>query len=98
MIAFPACQCAAIGERKLINNGQVGDAFIIHAPFIAGTKCRLAVGNRRGLLLPNGTTNKEKCNIFDFSWKRSSYTRVEERLSKYQRYLRGNDYVALVRY
>lgn len=70
---------------------------VIHAS-IAGTRVigRLTVGNRRGLLVPNTTTDQELQHLRNSLPDTVSMQRVEERLSALGNVVACNDYVALV--
>jgi translation initiation factor 6 len=57
---------------------------------------RLTVGNKRGLLLPNTTTDQEMLHIRNSLPDSVAVQRVEERLSALGNCLVCNDYVALI--
>jgi len=70
---------------------------VVHAS-IAGCRIigRLAVGNKRGLLLPNTTTDQELLHIRNSLPDTVVVQRVEERLSALGNVITTNDHVALV--
>jgi translation initiation factor 6 len=70
---------------------------VIHAS-IAGCRFvgRVAVGNKRGLLLPNTTTDQEMQHIRNALPDSVAVQRVEERLSALGNCIVANDHVALV--
>jgi len=57
---------------------------------------RLSVGNSKGLLLPNATTDQELLHIRNSLPENIVVQRVEERLSALGNVIAANDYVALV--
>lgn len=57
---------------------------------------RLSVGNSKGLLLPNATTDQELLHIRNSLPEQITVQRVEERLSALGNVIACNDYVALV--
>jgi len=57
---------------------------------------RLTVGNKRGLLLPNTTTDQEMLHIRNSLPDEVVVSRIEERLSALGNVIATNDYVALV--
>jgi len=65
---------------------------------IAGCRVigRLTAGNRKGLLLPNTTTDQELQHIKDSLPEKVQVQRVEERLSALGNCIAANDYVALI--
>jgi len=65
---------------------------------IAGCRIigRLTVGNRRGLLLPNTTTDQELLHIRNSLPDSVVVQRIEERLSALGNVIATNDYVALI--
>ncbi|KAJ2136853.1 Eukaryotic translation initiation factor 6 [Coemansia sp. RSA 678] len=70
---------------------------VIHIS-IAGTRIigRLTAGNRRGLLVPNSTTDQELQHIRNSLPESVAIQRIEERLSALGNVIACNDYVALV--
>ncbi|KAJ2160273.1 Eukaryotic translation initiation factor 6 [Coemansia sp. RSA 552] len=70
---------------------------VIHTS-IAGTRIigRLTAGNRRGLLVPNSTTDQELQHIRNSLPDSVAIQRIEERLSALGNVIACNDYVALV--
>ncbi|KAJ1665169.1 Eukaryotic translation initiation factor 6 [Coemansia sp. RSA 1813] len=70
---------------------------VVHAS-IAGTRIigRLTAGNRRGLLVPNTTTDQELQHLRNSLPDSVAIQRVEERLSALGNVIACNDYVALV--
>ncbi|CAH0477023.1 unnamed protein product [Peronospora belbahrii] len=70
---------------------------VVHAS-IAGCRFvgRVAVGNKRGLLLPNTTTDQEMQHIRNALPDSVVVQRVEERLSALGNCIAANDHVALV--
>ncbi|KAJ2237211.1 Eukaryotic translation initiation factor 6 [Coemansia sp. RSA 1722] len=70
---------------------------VIHTS-IAGTRIigRLTAGNRRGLLVPNTTTDQELQHLRNSLPDSVAIQRVEERLSALGNVIACNDYVALV--
>jgi translation initiation factor 6 len=78
--------------------GELGDVIpIVHAS-IAGTRIigRLTVGNRRGLLVPNATTDQELQHLRQSLSDEVKIQRVEERLSALGNCISTNDHVALI--
>lgn|SRR3990167_385925 len=65
---------------------------------IAGTRIvgRLTAGNRKGLLLPNTTTDQEMLHIRNWLPEEVVVQRIEERLSALGNVIVANDHVALV--
>ncbi|KAI9500484.1 Eukaryotic translation initiation factor 6 [Coemansia spiralis] len=77
---------------------ELGDVIpVVHAS-IAGTRVigRLTAGNRRGLLVPNTTTDQELQHLRNSLPDSVAIQRVEERLSALGNVIACNDYVALV--
>ncbi|KAJ2402303.1 Eukaryotic translation initiation factor 6 [Coemansia sp. RSA 2559] len=77
---------------------ELGDVVpVVHAS-IAGTRIigRLTAGNRRGLLVPNTTTDQELQHLRNSLPDSVAIQRVEERLSALGNVIACNDYVALV--
>ncbi|KAJ2817038.1 Eukaryotic translation initiation factor 6 [Coemansia erecta] len=70
---------------------------VIHTS-IAGTRIigRLTAGNRRGLLVPNTTSDQELQHIRNSLPESVAIQRIEERLSALGNVIACNDYVALV--
>ncbi|KAJ2720312.1 Eukaryotic translation initiation factor 6 [Coemansia sp. Benny D115] len=70
---------------------------VVHTS-IAGTRIigRLTAGNRRGLLVPNTTTDQELQHLRNSLPDSVAIQRVEERLSALGNVIACNDYVALV--
>jgi translation initiation factor 6 len=70
---------------------------VVHAS-IAGCRIvgRLTAGNRRGLLVPNTTTDQELQHLRNALPDEVAIQRVEERLSALGNVIACNDYVALV--
>lgn len=70
---------------------------VVHTS-IAGTRIigRLTVGNRRGLLVPNTTTDQELQHLRNSLPDAVAIQRIEERLSALGNVVACNDYVALV--
>lgn len=70
---------------------------VLHAS-IAGTKLvgRLTAGNRKGLLVPNTTTDQELQHLRNSIPDSVQIRRIEERLSALGNVIACNDYVALV--
>lgn len=78
--------------------GELADVMpVIHAS-IAGTRIigRLTVGNQRGLLVPNTTTDQELQHLRNSLPDKVMIQRVEERLSALGNCIVSNDYVALI--
>jgi len=65
---------------------------------IAGTRIvgRLTAGNRRGLLVPTGTTDQELQHLRNSIPDEVKIQRIEERLSALGNVIATNDHVALV--
>ncbi|GJQ11359.1 hypothetical protein GpartN1_g3150.t1 [Galdieria partita] len=79
--------------------GELADHIpVVHATVGGGCRCigRLAVGNRRGLLLPNSTTDQELLHIRNSLPDSVVVQRCEERLNALGNCIVTNDYVALV--
>jgi len=92
------CLVAAGGRSMQVFENELSD----HIPVIHGTIAgcrilgRLTVGNRKGLLLPNTTTDQEMLHIRNSLPEEIVVQRVEERLSALGNCVVTNDYVALV--
>ena len=70
---------------------------VIHCSIDGGRYIgRVSVGNKNGLLLPNGTTDKELQYIRDCLPEGVKVRRVEERLSALGNCIATNDHVALI--
>jgi len=92
------CLVAAGGRSMHVFENELSD----HIPVITGTVAgcrilgRLTVGNRKGLLLPNTTTDQEMLHIRNSLPAEVVVQRVEERLSALGNCVVANDYVALI--
>ncbi|CAG9534488.1 unnamed protein product [Cercopithifilaria johnstoni] len=78
--------------------GELADVIpVIHCS-IAGTRIigRVTVGNRRGLLVPNDTTDQELQHLRNSLPDNVNVRRVDEKLSALGNVIACNDYVALV--
>jgi len=94
------CLVAIGGSENFYSvfESELGDVIpVIHAS-IAGTRIvgRLTVGNRRGLLVPNTTTDQELQHLRNSLPDSVQIQRIEERLSALGNVIACNDYVALV--
>ncbi|CAI2163887.1 13302_t:CDS:2 [Funneliformis geosporum] len=94
------CLVAIGGSENFYSvfEGELGDVIpVIHAS-IAGTRIvgRLTVGNRKGLLVPNTTTDQELQHLRNSLPEPVQIQRIEERLSALGNVIACNDYVALV--
>lgn len=94
------CLVAIDGSENFYSvfEGELGEVIpVIHCS-IAGTRIvgRLTAGNRKGLLLPNTTTDQEMLHIRNALPDAVKVQRVEERLSALGNVIACNDYVALV--
>lgn len=78
--------------------GELSDTIPVFHASIADSAIvgRLSVGNRKGMLLPNSTTDQELQHIRNSLPDGISLQRVEERLSALGNVIACNDYVALV--
>jgi len=78
--------------------GELGDVIPVIHTSIGGTRIigRLTAGNRKGLLLPNTTTDQELQHLRNSLPDAVAVQRVEERLSALGNVIACNDYVALV--
>ncbi|KAJ2417789.1 Eukaryotic translation initiation factor 6, partial [Coemansia sp. RSA 2531] len=76
----------------------LGDVVPVVHTSIAGTRIigRLTAGNRRGLLVPNSTTDQELQHLRNSLPDSVAIQRIEERLSALGNVIACNDYVALV--
>ncbi|KAJ1833801.1 Eukaryotic translation initiation factor 6 [Coemansia sp. RSA 2706] len=77
---------------------ELGDVVPVIHTSIAGTRIigRLTAGNRRGLLVPNSTTDQELQHLRNSLPDSVAIQRIEERLSALGNVIACNDYVALV--
>jgi translation initiation factor 6 len=77
---------------------ELGPKIPVIQTTIAGTKIlgRMTAGNRKGLLLPSGTTDDELKRVRNSLPEAVSVRRVEEKLSALGNCIACNDYVALV--
>ncbi|KAJ1801126.1 Eukaryotic translation initiation factor 6 [Coemansia sp. RSA 2399] len=94
------CLVAIGGSENFYSvfESELGDVVpVVHAS-IAGTRIigRLTAGNRRGLLVPNTTTDQELQHLRNSLPDSVAIQRVEERLSALGNVIACNDYVALV--
>eukprot|EP01085_Mycamoeba_gemmipara_P003614 Mycagemm_TRINITY_DN10289_c2_g15::TRINITY_DN10289_c2_g15_i1::g.3614::m.3614 type:complete len:244 gc:universal TRINITY_DN10289_c2_g15_i1:156-887(+) len=82
---------------KVFENELSGHIPIIHCS-VAGCRVlgRLTAGNRKGLLLPNTTTDQEFLHIRNSLPEGVEVQRVEERLSALGNCIVSNDHVALI--
>lgn len=78
--------------------GELGDVIPVIHTSIGGTRIigRLTAGNRKGLLVPNTTTDQELQHLRNSLPDTVALQRVEERLSALGNVITCNDYVALV--
>jgi len=85
-------------EHFKVFENELSDHIPVVYSSIAGCRIigRLAVGNRRGLLLPNTTTDQELLHIRNSLPDSVVVQRVEERLSALGNCIATNDYVALI--
>jgi len=85
-------------ERYRVFENELGDHIPVVYSSIAGCRIvgRLAAGNRKGLLLPNTTTDQEMQHIKNSLPEGVVVQRVEERLSALGNCIACNDYVALI--
>eukprot|EP01133_Synstelium_polycarpum_P011614 gene11614-13558_t len=92
-------QCASKQFTRTFQNqlAEVADFPVVEAS-IAGTRIvgRMSVGNRKGLLLPNTTTDQELLHIRNSLPDSVTVQRVEERFSALGNCIAANDYVALI--
>ncbi|KAJ3350726.1 Eukaryotic translation initiation factor 6 [Entophlyctis luteolus] len=100
------CLVAIGGSENFYRHGSVSVVFeseladvipVIHTS-IAGTRIigRLTVGNKRGLLVPNTTSDQELQHLRNSLPDAVRIQRIEERLSALGNVVACNDYVALV--
>lgn len=94
------CLVAIGGSENFYSvfESELGDVIpVIHAS-IAGTRIigRLTAGNRKGLLVPNTTTDQELQHLRNSLPESVKIQRIEERLSALGNVIACNDYVALV--
>jgi translation initiation factor 6 len=77
---------------------ELGDHIPVIPTSIAGTKLvgRLIVGNTKGLLLPNTTTDQELQHVRNSLPDKVEVRRIEEKLSALGNVIVCNDYVGLV--
>ncbi|KAH3758421.1 translation initiation factor 6 [Pelomyxa schiedti] len=77
---------------------ELGEHVPVITTSIAGVRVvgRLTAGNRKGLLVPNTTTDQELLHIKNSMPEAVVVQRVEERLSALGNVIATNDYVALV--
>jgi len=85
-------------DQMRVFEHELGDHIPVIYGGVAGCRIvgRLSVGNRRGLLLPNTTTDQELIHIRNSLPDSVVVQRVEERLSALGNVIATNDYVALV--
>jgi len=85
-------------EQYRLIEAELSDDIPVVRTTLAGTRLvgRLCVGNTRGLLLPNNTTDQEMMHIRNTLPEAVAVQRVEERLSALGNVIVCNDYVALV--
>ncbi|KAJ2097122.1 Eukaryotic translation initiation factor 6, partial [Coemansia sp. S142-1] len=94
------CLVAIGGSENFYSvfEGELGDVVPVVHTSIAGTRIigRLTAGNRRGLLVPNSTTDQELQHLRNSLPDSVAIQRIEERLSALGNVIACNDYVALV--
>ncbi|KAJ2779265.1 Eukaryotic translation initiation factor 6 [Coemansia javaensis] len=94
------CLVAIGGSENFYSvfESELGDVVPVIHTSIAGTRIigRLTAGNRRGLLVPNSTTDQELQHIRNSLPDSVAIQRIEERLSALGNVIACNDYVALV--
>ncbi|KYQ88788.1 eukaryotic translation initiation factor 6 [Tieghemostelium lacteum] len=90
-------QCGSKHFKRVFENTLQNHIPVVEAS-IAGTRIvgRLCVGNSKGLLLPNTTTDQELLHIRNSLPDKVVVQRVEERLSALGNCIAVNDYVALI--
>ncbi|GAM21298.1 hypothetical protein SAMD00019534_044730, partial [Acytostelium subglobosum LB1] len=90
-------QCGSKQFTRTFEN-QLADNMPVIECSIAGTRIvgRLSVGNSKGLLLPNTTTDQELQHIRNSLPDTVTVQRVEERFSALGNCIAANDYVALI--
>ncbi|KAJ2802366.1 Eukaryotic translation initiation factor 6 [Coemansia guatemalensis] len=94
------CLVALGGSENFYSvfESELGDVVPVVHTSIGGTRIigRLTAGNRRGLLVPNSTTDQELQHIRNSLPDSVAIQRIEERLSALGNVIACNDYVALV--
>ncbi|RHZ86568.1 hypothetical protein Glove_49g24 [Diversispora epigaea] len=94
------CLVAIGGSENFysIFEGELGDIVPVIHTSIASTRIigRLTVGNRKGLLVPNSTTDQELQHLRNSLPDSVQIQRIEERLSALGNVITCNDHVALV--
>ncbi|KAJ3334075.1 Eukaryotic translation initiation factor 6 [Blyttiomyces sp. JEL0837] len=94
------CLVAIGGSENFYSvfESELADVVPVVHTSIAGTRIigRLSVGNRKGLLLPNTTTDQELQHLRNSLPESVKIQRIEERLSALGNVVACNDYVALV--
>jgi len=94
------CLVAIGGSENFysIFEGELSDAIPVVHTSIAGCRIigRMCAGNKKGLLVPNTTTDQELQHIRNSLPDSVKIQRVEERLSALGNVVACNDYVALV--
>lgn len=94
------CMVGVNGSENFYSvfEGELADVIPVFHASVADTPIvgRLTVGNRKGLLLPNTTTDQELQHIRNSLPDGVKLQRVEERLSALGNVVACNDYVALV--
>ncbi|KAJ2081000.1 Eukaryotic translation initiation factor 6 [Coemansia sp. RSA 988] len=94
------CLVALGGSENFYSvfESELGDVIPVVHTSIGGTRIigRLTAGNRRGLLVPNSTTDQELQHIRNSLPDSVAIQRIEERLSALGNVIACNDYVALV--
>ncbi|GBM71603.1 Eukaryotic translation initiation factor 6 [Araneus ventricosus] len=93
------CLVAIGGSENFYSvfEGELADTIPVIHTSIAGCRIigRLCVGNRHGLLVPNGTTDQELQHLRNSLPEDVKIQKVEERLSALGNVIACNDYVAL---
>jgi len=94
------CLVAIGGSENFYSvfESELGDVIPVIHTSIAGTRIvgRLTAGNRKGLLVPNTTTDQELQHLRNSLPDSVQVQRIEERLSALGNVIACNDYVALV--
>eukprot|EP01017_Pseudomicrothorax_dubius_P019712 TRINITY_DN2164_c0_g1_i22.p1 TRINITY_DN2164_c0_g1~~TRINITY_DN2164_c0_g1_i22.p1 ORF type:complete len:246 (+),score=50.71 TRINITY_DN2164_c0_g1_i22:79-816(+) len=94
------CLVATGGSENFysIFESELGHVIPVVHTSIAGTRIigRLTAGNKKGLLVPNNTTDVELKNLRNSLPEEVKIKRVEERLSALGNCIACNDYVALI--
>ncbi|KAG9290897.1 hypothetical protein G9A89_011047 [Geosiphon pyriformis] len=94
------CLVAIGGSENFYSvfEGELGDVIPVIHTSIAGTRIigRLVVGNSKGLLVPNTTSDQELQHLRNSLPESIQIQRIEERLSALGNVIACNDYVALV--